>query len=147
LAAGHDTDGAFLQKTKYSHANTAYTLYTTAEEYALFLNEIMRTDRSAAHSLSRPSIEAMLSHHVRVDVREPIERPGKAKGLEVWWGLGWSINTTGEGDIVHHSGANRSGFRCFSQFSPSRGSGIVIMTNGLGGGDLWTRLICAVGDL
>lgn len=30
---------------------------------------------------------------------------------------------------------------------PTRGTGIVILTNGLGGGALWTRLAAATGDL
>jgi len=147
LASGHDAEGRFLKRTRYTHANAAYSLYTTAAGYAEFLVEMMRADRSASHSLTRASIDAMVAHQVALDAREPIERPGLARGVAVFWGLGWSINTTPGGDIVHHSGSNRSGFRCFSQFSPSRGSGIVIMTNGAGGGELWTRLISRVGDL
>ncbi|MBK9088351.1 MAG: serine hydrolase [Holophagales bacterium] len=80
-------------------------------------------------------------------MREPIERPGRARGTDVFWGLGWSLNSTAAGDVVHHSGANSTGFRSFGQFSPGRGSGIVILTNGLGGGELWTRLVSAIGDL
>lgn len=147
IASGHDGKGAFLQKTRYVHANAAYSLYTTAADYAAFLVEIMKTDRSAAHSLSRQSIETMLGRQVTLDSRDPVERPGSARGLGAYWGLGWSINATAAGDIVHHSGSNRSGFRCFSQFNPARGSGIVIMTNGTSGGDLWTRLISQVGDV
>jgi CubicO group peptidase (beta-lactamase class C family) len=147
LASGHEADGTYLKKTKYTHANAAYTLYTTASEYAAFIVEILRTDRSAPHSLSHASLGMMLRHQVAVDARAPVGRPGEAKGLGVYWGLGWSINTTGEGDIVHHSGANRSGFRCFCQFSPSRGSGIVIMTNSVRGDDLWARLVASVGDI
>jgi CubicO group peptidase (beta-lactamase class C family) len=147
LASGHDAGGGFLQKTRYLHANAAYSLYTTAQDYAAFLAEIMKPDRSAAHSLSRQSIEAMLGHQVAVNAQDPIERPGSARGLAVYRGLGWSVNTSAAGDIVHHSGANSSGFRCFSQFSPGRGSGIVIMTNSKSGGELWTRLISQVGDL
>jgi CubicO group peptidase (beta-lactamase class C family) len=147
LAAGHDADGTFLKKSRYTHANAAYTLYTTAREYAAFIVEILKTDRSAPYSLSHESLGAMLKHQVAVDARAPIGRPGEAKGFGVYWGLGWSINTTGEGDIVHHSGANKSGFRCFSQFSPRRGSGIVIMTNGIRGDDLWARLIASLGDI
>jgi CubicO group peptidase (beta-lactamase class C family) len=147
LAAGHAADGKFLMKTKYTHANAAYTLYTTAREYAAFLVEILKKDRAAPYLLSHETVRAMLKHQVAVDARAPIGRPGRAKGSAVYWGLGWSINTTGEGDIIHHSGANRSGFRCFSQFSPGRGSGIVIMTNGIRGDDLWARLIASVGDL
>jgi CubicO group peptidase (beta-lactamase class C family) len=147
LATGHNTDGTVLRKTHYTHANAAYTLYTTAQGYAKFLTEILKTDRSATYSLSQHFIDAMLHPQVDLDIREPIERPGQARGLAVSWGLGWSINTTEDGTIVHHSGANRSGFRCFSQFRPDRGSGIVIMTNSISGGELWTRLITVVGDL
>jgi len=146
LASGHDAEGAFLKKTKYVHANAAYTLYTTARDYALFLIEIMKTDRTANHSLSQKSIDAMLSPQVKLDIREPIGRPGKAQGKTVYWGLGWSINATEDGDFFHHSGANRSGFRCFAQFHPQRGSGIVIMTNGVNGSELWTRLIQRIGN-
>jgi CubicO group peptidase (beta-lactamase class C family) len=147
LASGHGSDGKFLQKTRYTHPNAAYSLYTTVEDYAKFILEIMKVDRSASHSLSQRSVDAMLGHQVEVTSRDPIERPGAARGTAAYWGLGWSLNATRAGDIVHHSGANRSGFRCFSQFCPVRGTAIVIMTNGLAGGDLWTRLISRVGDL
>jgi CubicO group peptidase (beta-lactamase class C family) len=147
IAAGHDTAGAFLRKTSYTHPNAAYTLYTSADEYAKFLVEIMKTNRSGAHSLSQHSIDTMLSRQVNLDTREPVERPGKARGTGVYWGLGWSLNATAEGDIMHHSGSNRSGFRCFSQFNTRKGSGIVIMTNSASGGDLWTRLMSRIGNL
>jgi CubicO group peptidase (beta-lactamase class C family) len=147
LASGHDENGKFRMKTKYVHPNAAYSLYTSALDYAAILLEVISPDRSAACSLSPASIEAMLGHQVALDARDPIERPASARGVAVFWGLGWSINATPAGDIVHHSGSNRSGFRCFSQFSPGKGSGIVIMTNGTNGGDLWTRLISEVGDL
>lgn len=147
ISAGHDAEGKFLQKTRYTHANAAYSLYTSAADYALFLLEIMKPDRTAPHSLGRAAVDTMLSHQVAVTSREPIERPGRARGTAVYWGLGWSMNATAAGDIMHHSGANRSGFRCFSQFNPATGSGIVIMTNGLGGSDLWTRVISRIGNL
>jgi CubicO group peptidase (beta-lactamase class C family) len=147
IAGGHTAEGTFLDKTRYTHPNAAYTLYTSADDYARFLIEILKQDRTAPHSLRRSTVDTMLARHVVVTSREPIERPGKARGTAVYWGLGWSINATARGDILHHSGANRSGFRCFSQFDPTTGSGIVIMTNGIGGGDLWTRLISRVGNL
>jgi CubicO group peptidase (beta-lactamase class C family) len=147
IAAGHNADGGLLQKTRYMHANAAYSLYTSAEDYAKFIIAIMNPDSSSPASLSRRSLDAMLRHQVALDSRDPIERPGQARGSAVYWGLGWSINATGTGDIAHHSGANSSGFRCFSQFAPGRGSGIVIMTNGLSGGELWTRLVNRVGNL
>lgn len=147
LASGHKADGTFLARARYTHANAAYSLVTTAKDYARLLVAILDPEGSAPHGLSRSSVAAMLRHEVRVDVREPMERPGRARGREVYWGLGWSLNSTSSGDLVHHSGANSTGFRCFSQLSPGRGTGIVILTNGLGGGELWTRLVSAIGDL
>ena len=147
IAAGHNAEGHFLQKTRYTHANAAYSLYTSANDYARFITVFMRPDSAGSSALSRHSLDAMLGHQVALESRDPTERAGQARGTAVYWGLGWSINATGAGDIVHHSGANRSGFRCFSQFAPGRDSGIVIMTNGLNGGELWTRLVNQVGNL
>ena len=147
LASGHKADGTFLARARYTHANAAYTLVTTAPDYARLLVALLDPEGTSPSGLSRASVASMLRHEVRVDVREPMERPGRAKGVEVFWGLGWSLNTTAAGDVVHHSGANSTGFRSFGQFSPARGSGLVILTNGLSGGELWTRLVSAVGDL
>jgi hypothetical protein len=82
-----------------------------------------------------------------MDTREVIDRPGRCLGLCAYRGLGWAIDATIAGDIVYHSGANQTGFTCYSQFNMRDGSGIVIMTNGKNGSDLWSRLISAVGDL
>jgi hypothetical protein len=76
-----------------------------------------------------------------------IDRPGRNLGLQGFRGLGWAIDSTITGDVVYHSGANQTGFRCYSQFSPKDGSGIVIMTNGENGSELWQRLIKVIGDL
>jgi hypothetical protein len=87
-----------------------------------------------------------MRHQVEVGVRTPITRPGRAMGLGTYWGLGWAIDSTISGNIIYHSGANRSGFRCYSQFNYDEGSGIVIMTNGLDGSELWRRVVEKIGD-
>ena len=147
ISCGHDTNGTFLRKTQYTHANAAYTLYTTAEDYARFLIEIMKQDRSAKYSLSQQSIDLMLAKQIDTEERTPVERPGNARGLNTYWTLGWCVNTTLNGEIFHHGGANGSGFRCFCQFDPVNGSGIVIMTNSLNGSELWSQLIKEIGNL
>lgn len=50
----------------------------------------------------------------------------------------------GSGDRIYHGGANRTGFRCYSEFDPRRGTGIVIMTNAAGGRGLWEKLVESV---
>jgi CubicO group peptidase (beta-lactamase class C family) len=147
IATGHDTSGNCNERKRYNYANAAYTLYTTSDEYAKIIIEIMKPDRSEDQSLSDKMLKEMLAHQVRVDVRDVIDRPGRSLGLFSYRGLGWGIDSTITGDIVYHSGANQTGFRCYSQFNMREGSGIVIMTNGENGSELWRRLISEIGDL
>ena len=146
IAAGHDGAGNFKMKTRYLHPNAAYTLYISALDYARFLCALLSPSEVGSPFLHRASIDSMLAHRVRVIVREPIQRPGKSRGKEVYWALGWGINTSAEGDVIYHTGSNQSGFRCYCQFKPGEGSGIVIMTNGEGGTNVWERIISRIGD-
>ena len=146
IASGHDTSGHFLQKTNYEHPNAAYTLYTSAEDYASFIGAILNTSVEERSVVSRTFLGEMMKHQVEVNTREPIRRPGRAMGVGVYWGLGWAVDSTVTGNIIYHSGANRSGFRCYCQFNFPERTAIVIMTNGLNGSDLWRRIICKIGD-
>ena len=146
IASGHDTAGHFLQKTRYEHPNAAYTLYTSAEDYAAFIGAILNTNSRERSIVSAALLHEMMKHQVEVNTREPISRPGRAKGVGVYWGLGWGIDSTVTGNIIYHSGANRSGFRCYCQFNYSERTAIVIMTNGLNGSDLWRRIVYKIGD-
>jgi CubicO group peptidase (beta-lactamase class C family) len=147
IATGHDTSGNCNKRSNYKHSNAAYTLYTTPDEYARFIIEIMKPTNPELFSLSDKMTADMLKHQIRADACDVIDRPGRSLGLFSYRGLGWGIDSTITGDIVYHSGSNQSGFKCYSQFNMREGSGIVIMTNGQNGNDLWTRLISAVGDL
>lgn len=147
IATGHNAEGNCNERKKYIHSNAAFTLYTTANEYARLIIEIMNPNTDEEFSLSEQMINEMLSHQVRVDTREVMDRPGRNYGLFAYRGLGWAIDSTITGDVVYHSGANQTGFRCYSQFSPKDESGIVIMTNGENGNELWRRLIKEIGDL
>jgi CubicO group peptidase (beta-lactamase class C family) len=146
ISSGHDTSGKFLAKSKYVHPNSAYTLYISAEDYANFILEIMKANQSGSTLLSKSYVEKMLNPQVDVLVRDPIERQGRALGLFTYWSLGWAVDSTAYGKIYYHSGANRTGFRCYSQFNLDEGNGIVIMTNSLNGTELWTKLIKQIGD-
>lgn len=133
-SGGHDHDGEFKTgRDFYREGNAAFSLYTTPSDYARFLVEIMKSDRSATHSLSKESIEAMLT--------PAIQATGRHDG---WMGLGWQIHQTDSGKRVSHGGSNGSGFRCYSRFYPDRKAGIVIMTNSYSGEKLWKTLIEAV---
>lgn len=147
IASGHDTSGNFIKKTNYTRANAGYTLYCSAEDYARFLIDIMAYDRPGGASLSSETIDTMLARQVESPSREPQKRPGGKNGIKTFRSLGWAIDQTAEGDIHYHSGSNGSGFKCYHQFDRRTGSGIVIMTNSLGGLGLWDGLIQRMGDL
>ena len=94
ISYGHDTSGKFLAKSKYLHPNSAYTLYITAEDFARFIIEILKSNEATDNYSSKIFIDKMLKPQIDVLVREPIERPGRALGLFTYWGLGWAIDST-----------------------------------------------------
>jgi hypothetical protein len=87
----------------------------------------------------------MLTRMTKIQDRKPLVRRG-AQGTEpVYYSLGWVINITESGDRFYHTGSNGTGFRCYCEFDPAAGSGIVIMTNAAGGAELWRELIATAG--
>lgn len=146
MAAGHDNSGQPLPRSRYLHANGAYTLYTTAEEYAQLMMAMLGRESGGGPALSKKMHQEMVKHQIRMDTREVTDRPGRYLGVSAWRGLGWAIDATITRDILYHSGANQTGFRCYCQYNLEEGSGIVIMTNGLNGSELWSRLISVIGD-
>jgi CubicO group peptidase (beta-lactamase class C family) len=144
-AAGHDGQGRVKANRRlFRQANAAYSLYCTPMEYALFLAEILKQDRSAPHSLSAPSLHAMLTRTTKVEAKTPVVRGDGLPAEPTWYGLGWVIDATTSGDRISHGGANGTGFRCFCEFDLEHGSGIVIMTNAIGGEKLWRQLIATI---
>jgi CubicO group peptidase (beta-lactamase class C family) len=146
-AAAHDAQGKVVtNRPLYHKANTAGSLYCSPTEYALFVTEILRQDRSAAESLSEQSLRAMFTRTSKVEGKTPVTRRGGPPATPTHYGLGWSIDAMASGDRISHSGAHDHGFYCFCEFDPQHGSGIVIMTNAVGGKVLWRRLIASISD-
>lgn len=133
-AGGHDRNGSLkVSRNYYDSANAAFSLYTSAEDYAQFLVEIMKADRTTRHSLGNEMIERMLA---------PISH---REDQHADWGLGWGIRSREPDEdqqkVVYHSGSNGTGFRCYSEFQPDQGEGLVIMTNAIGGKKLWNAVV------
>ena len=129
-SCGHDQSGQVKTARRYyDQANAAYSLYTTAEDYARFLVEILREDRSAAHSISAEMRSRMLT------------AASHRKDQAADWGLGWGLRTIHGQRMVYHSGANGTGFRCYCEFFPDAGHGLVLMSSAIGGRQLWKTVI------
>jgi CubicO group peptidase (beta-lactamase class C family) len=129
----------------YDTAVSAYSLYCTPSEYAKFILEILKIDRSAAHSLSAHSLDLMFTRAAKTDWKSTM-RSGAVINDTSWFGLGWMIEKTSSGDRISHSGANGSYFRqmCYTEFDRRQGTGIVIMTNAAGGYPLYREVIALV---
>lgn len=126
IAAAHSEDGSFRRSNpRYLTGNSAYSMFTTANDYAKFLIEIMKADRSDGNSLSEETIRTMLTSQ---------SEPGDERD----YSLGWVIRPRHQGGYSH-TGSNK-GFRCGSWFNPESKRGVVIFTNAPGGAELCERL-------
>ena len=141
FAEGHTKEGAPKSKrTLYRKPNAAYSLYTTPSDYAKFLIEMMKSDRSAPHSLSKETIAEMLKPASPPKDLAPLKRRNTGGTGVARFGLAWTVETAVSGPRYSHSGSN-PGFRCFSEFDPAAGYGLVIMTNADSGTQLWKELV------
>lgn len=134
-AAGHTSQGSMKKdRPLYNRDNAAFSLYTTPTDYASFLIEVMRPDRTVGHSLKYTSVKQMVAPIVATDQKD------------VWRGLGWAVTKTATGNVIWHAGANGTGFRCYSRMDPIRQRGVVIMTNAIGGAHVWQGIVNAVDE-
>ncbi len=129
----------------YESGNAAFTLYTTASDYAQFLIEMMRTDESAVGLLSMDGRQKMLSPVTRVSNIIPLDRTSEEVNGKVYFGLGWRIDIVDDRLHFCHSGSNRTGFRCYAEFAPGSRRAIVILTNSAGGHQLWQEIVRNIG--
>ncbi|GEM_PF-1592739 len=145
-AAGHDSDGNVItDRTIYNEpGNAAYTLYTTPSEYALFLIDVMGMSPSQGSLLSEESRIEMLTPTVLDPNRTGLPRAGERYADEVYWGLSWRAQETSTGTRFYHGGSNSTGFRCLTEFNPSTGYGLIIMTNGFGGSTLREKVFAII---
>jgi CubicO group peptidase (beta-lactamase class C family) len=116
LAVGHTRDGTPVPKSHPGRANVAWSLHTTATDYARFV----------ATLLDRGSERLMRSW-----LRETFRPQTKVEG-ELSWGLGWGLTGAGGRDSFWHWGSN-PGYRCFAAASRETGAGVVVLTNHVDG--------------
>jgi CubicO group peptidase (beta-lactamase class C family) len=146
LASGHRADGSFKERTRYRHANGAYSLYTTPSDYARLMLTLMTPTMLGDRAFTPASIALMLQPELRIE-DDPVPRPGRSRAVATYRALGWKLHPTPDGTIVWHSGSNSSGFKTFAQFNPAKQSGLVIFANGDSGYDLRETVVKQIGDL
>ena len=124
-ASGHDADGHPIEGLRHEPANAAFTLHTTALDYAKFVIAILK-----GMGLNRETVNQMMTTQIRVDegcvncVHKPL---GKLSN-SISWGLGWGL----QGDSFWHWGDN-PGFKSYIVGSRDEKKGIIIFTNSSNG--------------
>ncbi len=121
-ANGHDEDGRPVDKRQLPKGNAAYTLHTTATDYAHFMAEILRPT-----GLSSDWVQQMLAPQVEIE-------PGIA------WGLGWGLQERAGGRDFWHWGDNGP-FKAFALAAPAQGNGLVLFANSYHGLSIVHRVL------
>lgn len=129
-AAGQIFDDGFAGK-RFTAANAAGSLYTTAEDYVRFLEATMAVPFLA--EWLTPQTHVLRGSLTNLDpATEPATRP------DIAWGLGWGIEL--QTGCVFHWG-DQKGFKAFAIAAPASGNAAVVLTNGDAGLSFLSRLL------
>lgn len=126
VAIGHNVGGVPVDLSKANQANTAASLETTAEDYAIFLDAVLQKK-----GLKPATLREMETAQIAVDpaCENCVEgTPSGKLSSSIFWGLGFGIEQTAEGESLWHWGDNGV-FKAFFVVRPATRSGVVYMTN------------------
>ena len=124
-ATGHNADGDPEEKWKPKDANAAASLETTAKDYALFVEAILRRT-----GLRPGTLNEMETPQIAVDPDcvSCVDKTPAQLSKTIFWGLGWGIERTSAGDAIWHWGDNGV-FKCMVLAYPKRKFGVVMFAN------------------
>ena len=124
-STGHDADGQPREKRKPTEANAAASLHTTARDYALFLSAVL-----TGTGLKPATLGEMETPQVALDpaCTNCTDRVPRELSRNLFWGLGWGIERTDQGDSLWHWGDNGA-FKCFVAAQLKDKTAIVMFTN------------------
>lgn len=141
-AQGYKTTGEPAEVGKMDTPNAAYSLYTTAPEFARVVCAIMEPRETSAY-LSVTQIAEMLRPYVSVN-NDPSWRDNWPAtdyqvNPQVSWGLGWGLEHLPGGDVFWHWGDNGA-FKAFVMGNRAQKTGLVMMSNSANGLKLCAKL-------
>ena len=121
-ASGHEIDGTEASVLKPNDANAAASLETTARDYSTFLAAVLAgTGLKAAtlHEMETPQIA------VNPECTNCTTQSPKELSKDLFWGLGWGIEKTAQGESLWHWGDNGV-YKAYVALNIDRKSGVVI---------------------
>ena len=131
VALPHDESGQTEQKYRPEQANMAYSLHTTAEDYARFVQAILTPT-----ILKASTIQQMLTPQSKL----PTRFSGDTLSTNLFWGLGFGLEQGAGGSWFWHWGDNGS-FKCFVMVNQGPQDALVYFTNSANGLDVADRIL------
>jgi CubicO group peptidase (beta-lactamase class C family) len=124
-AKGHDPEGVPQDLYEASEANSAASLETNAHDYALFLEAVL-----AGAGLKPATLAEMETPQIAVgvDCTNCPDRAPKELSKTIFWGLGWGIQKTPQGESLWHWGDNGV-HKAYVVVVPKTKSGVVLFAN------------------
>ena len=132
FALPHDESGQAGEKSKPDQANMAYSLQTTTDDYARFIQAIL-----TPVGLKSSTVDQMLSQQSQLPRRfsgSTTLSPG------LFWGLGFGLERVGVDTWFWHWGDNGD-FKCYVTANRARKDAIVYFTNSANGLDIADRIL------
>lgn len=108
IVAGSTKDGTVIRPFPFRVPVAAFTLYTSAQDYGLFLATLLNDESTLKQIIGSP---------VTVNPK-----------LDLSWGMGWGLERKTDDVVIWHWG-NNPGYRAFVMASTKSGDGFVMLTN------------------
>jgi CubicO group peptidase (beta-lactamase class C family) len=114
-----DGDGIAAVSGVRTLASAAWSLLTTADDYARFLLAMLDPPAENQPGLSAARVAEMLTPQVVVGTHTPF-----------FWGLGWGLQETQAGRAFWHWGGPQNEYASYAVAFPVQRVGVVVLTNG-----------------
>ena len=138
----HNSVGEVTGRNKPSQPNAAASLQTTAQDFGRFVSAILK-----GTGLKKETLKLMLTPQVKVSesgTNNTARSPEKLSQT-LSWGLGWGLQTTGDGVSFWHWGDNGESKAYIVAFERQK-LGVVIFANSVTGLSITSEIVAmAVG--
>lgn len=129
MTSRHRANGDPTGQNKSTEANAAASLRTTAQDYGRFLVAILH-----GTGLKKETAKLMLTPQIKLSESgtNNIGRPPEKLSATLSWGLGWGLQTTGDGLSFWHWGDNGDS-KAYVVVNEKQKFGLVIFANSANG--------------
>jgi CubicO group peptidase (beta-lactamase class C family) len=125
----HNSVGEMTGRNKPEQPNAAASLHTTAQDFGRFVSAVLKGE-----GLKKETLKQMLTPQIKVSESGTNNTKGPPEKLSptLSWGLGWGLQTTGDGVSFWHWGDNGESKAYIVAFERQK-LGVVIFANSVMG--------------